>query len=405
MPTTRQIIGVLLGSTLAAYAQAPQSWPHEVEKLKIRLHDEIANKITLEYVATQNGLAYPLKTNKITHQEIEENSSLSAKNYVNQTIPEINQKMAFEAISEKYRQWSRRERVKFMDQRGKKYEGYMTGLYPNIRVNGITVPIVDLADEVKAHFEPYLAEKLSDREIKVILLKNSRDRNALFEEYKPKEKIRLYKSNYFTFYGGNYYEKYEVENMLAKNRDENIKNEYAGSLNSFLNKNGYILFDGDYLPIAMAIQKENERQEAQRQRQAEQERLRLEREAEQARLAAQQEQLRQQQEAERKAQEALRAQAAESCANEQIPQVINGMLQAQSRDKSGAQYWANPAAAQQLFAPVSWNIKDCSVIGTGAIAKVLIESSNRGGMPIRQMWTLYLRYENSWKISYLSGEN
>jgi hypothetical protein len=401
----RQVIGILLVSNLSAYAQTPQSWQNEVEKLKTRFHDEIANKITLDYVAKQNGLTYPLKKNKITHQEIEEKASLSAKLYVNQTIPEINQKLALDAISEKYRLWNRRERVKFVDRRGQKYDGYMTGVYPSMRVNGITVPIVDLGDEVKVHFEPDLAEMLSNQEIKIMLLKNNRDRESLLEEYKPKEKERLYKSNYFTFYDGNYYEKNEIENMLAKQMDENIKKEYSRNIESFLNRNGYILFDGDYLPAVMAKQKESARQEAQRQQQAEQARLRMERETEQARLAAQREQLRQQQEAERKAQEAQRAQTAKSCANEQIPQVIDGMLQAQSRDEWGSEYWDNPASAEKLFAPISWSIKDCSVTGTMAIAKVLVESSTKGGMPIRKIWTFLLRYKDSWKISSIIDGN
>ncbi len=314
MPTMRCVIGCLLVSTLAAYAQAPQSWQNEVGKLKTRFHDEIANKITIEYVATQNGLTYPLKTNKITHQEIEEKAYFSAKHYVNQTIPEINQKMAFDIISEKYRQWTHHERISFIDIRGKKYDGYITGVYPNIRINGIIPPFVDLPDEVKVHFDQELASSYSDQESLSIVRKNIRDRNRLFKEYKQKEEKRLYVFNDFTNCKGTYYTKDKAEQQLENYKLKIIDTEYAAGIESFLNENGYALFDGDYLPAAMARQKENARQEAQRQQQAEQERLRLEREAEQARLATQQEQLRQQQEAERKAQEAQYAQAAKACA-------------------------------------------------------------------------------------------
>ncbi len=399
MKTIPHLVGTFFISALAASAQVPHDWQPKVEELKRRFFSETADRITIESIAKENGLPYPLATNRRTHQEIEELARLNTQRHVDQTIPLLTREMAEKTIHEKYRPWERRERISFADNRGRKYEGYMTGAYPNLRINGISVPIVDLPTDVRVHFEPELAKQLGDREIGAILRKNQHARETLTEEYMPKEKERLYKSYGFPFYAGSYRETATVERDLASIRDAYVKRECDRGLEAFLNKHGYAMYDGNWMPAEMAKQKELARQAEQARLAAEQEQQRRVWEAEQARLAAEREQLRQQQEADRKARDVLRAKEAESCANEQIPAVIIGMLKAQAQDEWGTAYWDDPTSAKKMFAPTSWEIKKLSVSGTTAMAKVLIESSTKGGIPIRKFWNIFLVYKNSWKVS------
>lgn len=87
---------------------------------------------------------------------------------------------------------------------------------------------------------------------------------------------------------------------------------------------------------------------------------------------------------------------------EQIPKVINGLLQAQKRDEYGLEYWEDPHNATKLFAIVEWEIVNQEVNGATALVKVRIESSTKGGLPIRKIWKFYMSYTDSWKVSLLS---
>lgn len=87
---------------------------------------------------------------------------------------------------------------------------------------------------------------------------------------------------------------------------------------------------------------------------------------------------------------------------DQIPKVINGLLQAQKRDEYGLEYWEDPHNATKLFAIVEWEIVNQEVNGATALVKVRIESSTKGGLPIRKIWKFYMSYTGSWKVSLLS---
>lgn len=83
--------------------------------------------------------------------------------------------------------------------------------------------------------------------------------------------------------------------------------------------------------------------------------------------------------------------------------VINALMLEQAKGKYGLQYWYDSSIATRLFAPVSWDVLESNVSGTTATALVRVESSTQGGIPIRKLWTFYLRYTASgWKVALIS---
>lgn len=85
-----------------------------------------------------------------------------------------------------------------------------------------------------------------------------------------------------------------------------------------------------------------------------------------------------------------------------IPRAVNGLLTEQSRDQSGEQYWAPGASISKLFAVTSWEIVKQDVVGTRALVRVRVDSSNKGGQPIRQIWKIVMVYEGEWKVLAIS---
>lgn len=86
---------------------------------------------------------------------------------------------------------------------------------------------------------------------------------------------------------------------------------------------------------------------------------------------------------------------------------IEGYLNEQRVGNSGSTYFENPFLASkfQLLAVRSWEIVAYGwTHGNSGSARVRIDSSNRGGMPITVLWTFYMTYipRRGWKISHLS---
>ncbi len=82
-----------------------------------------------------------------------------------------------------------------------------------------------------------------------------------------------------------------------------------------------------------------------------------------------------------------------------VSKVINGLLTAQRQGDVGYQFWDSDADVVKLFTPVSWDIVNVEVYQTTANAKIIIESSNKMGIPVRVLWLFSLRYTNSgWKM-------
>ncbi len=97
--------------------------------------------------------------------------------------------------------------------------------------------------------------------------------------------------------------------------------------------------------------------------------------------------------------------AREAIANaKEIPTVVNGLLESQRRDEVGIQYWDDPTLASKLYAVVDWEIVNESLLGDRAQVKVRIESSTKGGFPIRKIWTFYMIYTDSWKVRLISDD-
>jgi hypothetical protein len=103
----------------------------------------------------------------------------------------------------------------------------------------------------------------------------------------------------------------------------------------------------------------------------------------------------------RKRQEELGREAAGKAKD--INVVINALMLEQAKGRYGLQYWYDSSIATRLFAPVSWDVLESSVSGTTATALVRVESSTQDGIPIRKLWSFYLRYTASgWKVALIS---
>ncbi len=94
----------------------------------------------------------------------------------------------------------------------------------------------------------------------------------------------------------------------------------------------------------------------------------------------------------------------EERAKDEIRRCINGLMREQDKGNIGTRYWESEILAKQFFTPTSWDILDIAVGGDFANAKVRIESSTKGGMPIRNLWTFYMSNKNGWKVSILTGD-
>lgn len=83
----------------------------------------------------------------------------------------------------------------------------------------------------------------------------------------------------------------------------------------------------------------------------------------------------------------------------EIRSVVGAVMEEQRRGRFGDAYWAHGTFPTRLFSPVSWEILDSSVRGIHASVPVLVESSNRGGIPIRRTWTFRLVFTQAgWRL-------
>jgi hypothetical protein len=193
-----------------------------------------------------------------------------------------------------------------------------------------------------------------------------------------------------------------VHALVTAARDAQVESEFKKGLNGHMDENGFAQHRGEWMPKAVALQKEQEYQ-------AELERQRMESAAEaerQARLAAEREQrereARARAEAEQRARKEKLAQLARASAGVDIPKVINGVLGEQAKGNVGAEYWEDGSTMDRLFAPTAWTIVDTELAGNIAEVTVRVDSSNKGGAQIRALWLFVLRYgEAGWKVALL----
>lgn len=86
-----------------------------------------------------------------------------------------------------------------------------------------------------------------------------------------------------------------------------------------------------------------------------------------------------------------------------IASVVDSLMHEQARGRYGLQYWADPSRATRLFAPASWDILETAVSGVDATALIRVESSTRGGIPIRRLWSINLRFlAEGWRVLHIS---
>ncbi len=86
----------------------------------------------------------------------------------------------------------------------------------------------------------------------------------------------------------------------------------------------------------------------------------------------------------------------------EIHEFINSWLSDMRLDKDTSQYWATPSGGSVFFNVKSWNIIDNSSYSRQINTIVVsIDSSNKGGMPIRNNWKVVIRRDDylDWKIS------
>ncbi len=122
---------------------------------------------------------------------------------------------------------------------------------------------------------------------------------------------------------------------------------------------------------------------------------------ERARQEAAQEAARKREEERRIAEQQEALDAAEAAKHiDQIPIVVNALLEAQSKGDTGLMYWEDYSQASTLYAPVAWEILETNRVGARAKLTVRIESSNRGGSIIRKLWKISMRFtRGAWKVS------
>lgn len=90
----------------------------------------------------------------------------------------------------------------------------------------------------------------------------------------------------------------------------------------------------------------------------------------------------------------------------EIPTVINSALERQSIGQDGREYFSGEAL--RLYAPVNWEIVAEPVIaGSLAYVTLRIESSTRGGFPIRRLWIFEMTFSETrgWLIRNIVERN
>ena len=104
--------------------------------------------------------------------------------------------------------------------------------------------------------------------------------------------------------------------------------------------------------------------------------------------------------------QATQAVSTENRDKDEIIKCINGLMGEQEKGNVGYQYWKDVSLASQLLSPVSWKILNVNVNGgeTVLLVPVRIESSTRGGSPIRKVWDFWMwKTNNGWKVSTISN--
>lgn len=110
-------------------------------------------------------------------------------------------------------------------------------------------------------------------------------------------------------------------------------------------------------------------------------------------------------EREARARRAEEERRARTLANEQakkdIETLVNDWLATMRVKKPCGRFWYSGNDAEQLFSVVDWKVFDVEANATNGSGKAIvnIDSSNKGGQPIRVTWTVTVRKEGgAWKI-------
>ena len=91
----------------------------------------------------------------------------------------------------------------------------------------------------------------------------------------------------------------------------------------------------------------------------------------------------------------------------EISSFINSWLSDMKRDASTESYWSIPSTAKTFFSVKSWEIVSTreDMRPWAMCLKVLVESSTKGGSPIRNTWSIFISRQEStlqWKIDLIS---
>ena len=83
---------------------------------------------------------------------------------------------------------------------------------------------------------------------------------------------------------------------------------------------------------------------------------------------------------------------------------IEGWLSAMKDGEDTTEYWEYPALEQRLYSVKNWEILSINIAGEMAFATIQVESSTKGGFPIRKNWKLHLKDDIGWKLTLMTEE-
>lgn len=394
-----------LSICLSPQAQTPAPWQSRLKKLQVDHRKAVEQQVSLETLAVQMGLAWPLPKQTLSADEAKVEVERRLLAAVDAQLPKVAEAELQKEAEEMYRVWKKGDRVAFRDRLGRQHKGMITSLsQTRIRVGGVWITATDFTRDMLIHLDEEKSKETIKLDVESKQRTNKIQRRLLFERLESEGELaeQVYQENAFVRFQNAWHTSDDVVNTLREIQQRQVDKRYQQSINDHLQAHGFASYKGRWMPVQVAqkLRREEAKRQAEQRRQAERERqeARWEREREERRQRAMSDLLEQQ----RKERERQLAEAARESAEIGIPACINGLLDEQAKGNVGIAYWADGANTSKLFAPVNWTIMQVQIAGTLAFVNVRINSSNKGGMPIRALWQFMLRYDGTWKVLDIS---
>ncbi|NLG13850.1 MAG: DUF1682 domain-containing protein [Lentisphaerae bacterium] len=387
---TRVCIPMLVFAA-SIFGQEEKEWRKNLETLCSTYRTMLEQAITFENVCIKMGVDLPLPQQTRSHDEVKVEVEQRVEKKVNEAVPVIDVKKVRMEAEEENRLWNRGDTVDFVDARGRRIQGTLIFISPGkLQIGTRYVSRVDFTPEIFAHIDPELSRHAIKKMVQRQTSSNAAERNRVAEQLYPQILADVYRESGFILIANaanQWYSKAESQTVIEQLRLNMINQKYDEGLADYLGAKGFARFENQWMPAEMVARKLREQEIAERKRAEEQAR-------QQAREIA-----------ERKAREEKINQEAKAAARVEIPACINGLLKEQVKGNDGYEYWAAGSSPVKLVAPTQWEIVDLLCFGTYAVVTVRVESSTKGGMPIRLLWSFNLKYEGTWKVWMISETN